>query len=214
MTFGDQSEVTGGLARFNNPMGLAVAGNLIYLCDGGNNKMKLLTYNGSGAVTAPGSWYVTDITNGASFQQLEGVAVDGLGNVYVVDDGRANKLYILPQGSSTWTVIAGGGAETEKNGTGLSATFASPEGIAVDQSGIIYVADYEGSLRRVQHTGGSLTDPATWSVSTLVPWGAASVDGAKGTGKVGDLQGVWCADDGTVYLAEYDDIQRLDRTRN
>jgi sugar lactone lactonase YvrE len=213
---GDTSNTTGDQARFERVAGVAVGGggNLVYACDFGTGKVKLLTYNGIGSRSDPTSWYVTDITNGAGFNSNApiGVAVDAAGNVYVVDN-FLYKVYVLPLGSNSWTVIAGSGVYGETDGTGLNATFQGPNSIAVDQAGILYVADYPGSLRRLTHTGGSLTDPTTWKVQTLVPSGSET-DGFTGTGTVHNLLGVTCARDGTLYLTEVNDVRRLDRTRN
>ena len=211
--YGDTSNCSGSDAAFWNPIGLAVSDNLVYVCDTYNGKVKLLTYNGSGNRFDPASWWVTDITNGAGFVEPYGVAVDASGNVYLADFG-ANKVYVLPLASSTWTAIAGSGSQTEVDGTGLSAAFYQPSGIAVDQAGILYVADWNGSLRRMRRTGGLLANPTKWVVETLVPSAGAPVDGFAGTGKVGALRGVTCARDGTLYLTEKTAIRRLDRTRN
>jgi hypothetical protein len=121
---------------------------------------------------------------------------------------------VRPLGASGWTVIAGSGTSKEQDGTGLDASFQNAWNIAVDQAGYLYVVDSYASLRRVRHTGGSLTDPTTWVVETLVHSASAPVDGSAGTGRVYKLTGVCCASDGTLYLTEENDIRRLDRTRN
>ena len=103
-TSGDVSGVTGGSARFNALLGLAVHGNLVYVCDSGSKKIKLLTWDGIDYQLSPSSWMVTDITHGATLGNPPGIAVDGLGNAYVAD-GSTNKVYILPVGASAWTVV-------------------------------------------------------------------------------------------------------------
>jgi hypothetical protein len=210
-TNGDNSDCRGSAALFGTLQGLAVSGNQVYVCD--NGKVKMLSYNGYGNRFDPTSWYVTDISNAAGFSGPTGVAADALGNVYVTDF-VTGKIYVLAQGSSTWTVIAGRGVSSEIDGTGLGAAFYLPTAIAADQAGYLYVVDLFSSLRSLRHTGGLVTNPATWVVSTLVPTAAASVDGFTGTGKVHSLNGVSCAGDGTLYLAEGSDLRRLDRTRN
>jgi sugar lactone lactonase YvrE len=199
--------ISGG---FNEPCGLAVSGNRVYVCNAGMADVDLLTYTGGG-ITQPSSWSKTDLHYSSAAP--EGVAVDAAGNIYVADHFNRD-ISVLPLGSSTRTVIAGGGVSTEKDGRGLTADFMNPAGIAVDQAGILYVADEGASLRRIVHTGGSLTNPSTWSVTTLVPVGSAPVDGFTGTGKVFGLTGVTCARDGTLYLTEQNDVRRLDRSRN
>ena len=210
---GDVSSCRGGAARLATPAGLAVSGKLVYLCDRGVGKVKLLTGNRAGNVANPASWYVTDVSHGAGFSAPSGVAVDGAGNVYVADAGTM-KIYLLPAGGRQWTVLAGSGQDAETDGTGLGASFSRPVGIAVDPSGNLYVADYEAGLRRLIHTGGTLVDPATWAVDTLAHQGFPPVDGANGTGKVYDLTGVACAGDGSLYVTEWNDLRRLEWLRN
>jgi hypothetical protein len=209
----DVSNCRGDNARFGTPAGLAVRGNLVYVCDRVASKVKLLAYNGADNVANPANWFVTDLTHGAGFNVPSGVAVGPAGNVYVADEGTM-KIYVLPKGSATWTVIAGSGQNAETDGTGLGTAFSRPVSLAVDQSGTVYVADYEMSLRRLVHLGGALTDPATWAVDTLVPHGFPPADGSSGTGKVFNLTSVTCAPDGTLYLTEWDDLRRLQWTRN
>jgi hypothetical protein len=70
---------------------------------------------------------------------------------------------------------------------------------------------------RLAHTGTSLTTRQAWTVVMLVDYATAPKDGANhtmgtiGPGKVCNLQGVSCQDDGTVYLTEQNDLRRLDR---
>jgi hypothetical protein len=199
---------------FVHPEGLAVSGNYIYVCDDGASKVYLLQYNGGGNFN-PAKWGKKDITNGAPFSDPMGVGLDAMGNVYLAAEGD-NRIWVLPQGTTTWAVIAGDGGSGEHNGAAQDCTFQNLVGIAVDQSGIVYVADGNISLRRLVHLGGplALTDETTWSVTTLVPSAAAPVDGFTGTGTVNGLLGVSCARDGTLYLAGDNDVRRLDRTRN
>ena len=199
-------------SALNTPAGVAVNGNLVYVCDPGAGHVKELFHAPSGSVFDPTTWSLQSLPVAAGFHDPWGVAVDAAGNVYAADQG-ANKIFVLPLGGSAWSVIAGTGASSEVNGSGGSATFFGPVGIAVDQSGIVYVAD-SASLRRLVHKSGALTNPALWTVTTLVPWAAAAVDGFTGTGTVYGLDGVSCARDGTLYLTEFYDVRRLDRTRN
>jgi sugar lactone lactonase YvrE len=197
------------------PVGLAVTGNRVYVCDTNRSQVDLLTCNSGapGGVLFSGNWSESNL--GGTWSTPIGVAVDAGGNVYVTDEISC-QISVLPMGSSTWTVIAGkSGGGSELSGTGLGAVFTAPRGIAVDQAGILYVADDDGgSLRRIVHTGGLLTTPTTWAVTTLAAGASVPVDGFEGAGKVCNLNGVSCARDGTLYLTEANDVRRLDRTRN
>jgi hypothetical protein len=221
---------TGPNARFNQPSALAVKGNLVYVCDAENGRVKLLTYSPTAPNTSAGRfnplyWTVTDITGKLSLDCWRpGVALDAAGNVYVTSRGQdatGEGVWLKLATGSTWTKIAGNPANNviETDGTGYNASFANwAEGIAVDTTpgyGYVYVADLHLNLRRLVHTTpGLLTDPTKWTVDTPVPAANAPVDGFTGTGKVFNLRGVTCTRDGTLYLTDETDVRRLDRSRN
>src|SRR5208283_4782822 len=98
-----------------------------------------------------------------------GIAMDVSGNAYVTDDYTIRK--ITPGGAVT-TLAGAAGVGGSADGTGTTARFNSPSGLAVDGSGNIYVGCSDGTIRKV--TPGGV-------VTTLA--GTASVFGsADGTG--------------------------------
>jgi sugar lactone lactonase YvrE len=211
---GNPTVIYGKRGSSTSPLGLnspcvAVSGNRVYFAALAAVGLLTNTVN----PFTPADWNEIDITHGAGFISVGGLAVDALGNLYATDY-NLDAVFILPNGGSAWSVIGGTKYTSgENNGTGNVATFAAPLGIAVDQSGIVYVAELDGSLRRMQFTGGSLTSSADWLVDTMVPKGSET-DGLTGAGSVSGLQDVTCARDGTLYLTESDDIRRLDRSAN
>jgi sugar lactone lactonase YvrE len=82
----------------------------------------------------------------ASFNSPKGIAVDASGNVYVADTG--NNLIRQISLSGEVTTVAGSGSAGSKNGNVAVATFNQPVSVAVDASGILYVADYGNNLIR------------------------------------------------------------------
>ena len=133
---------TGGAARFGGPTGLAVdiAGN-IYVTDGSIRK---ITSNGV-VTTLAGMAGVTGFTDGtgsaAMFGGPYGIAVDSSGNLFVGDNQNNEIRKITSSGVVTTlagSVSLGRGAV---DGTGRSALFNSPTGVAVDASDNICVAD-------------------------------------------------------------------------
>jgi hypothetical protein len=194
--------------------GLASDGNCLYVCQyKGTNlaEVEKLTCAPLASRFSPSSWTATNLNYGTTFNEPAGVAVDGLGNVYVVDF-TTDKLYMLSTAGLRWYVIAGSGKPAEQDGTGNLAAFQHPISLAVDQSGILYVADQKGALRRVRYTGGSRTVASNWLVDTLVYAGASQDSQTTAPGTVAGLNSVTCARDGTLYLTELYDIRRLDRT--
>ena len=71
---------------------------------------------------------------------LEDVAVDAAGTVYVADANNNTIRQITPGGVVT-TVAGQAGAFGSNDGTGSAARFGNPQGIAVDDTGTLYVAD-------------------------------------------------------------------------
>src|SRR5229473_2620419 len=91
--------------------------------------------------------------SGARFNTPDGVAVDGSGNVYVADTGN----HTLRKVSAAGVVSTLAGlARTfgSADGTGSNARFKYPEGVAVDASGNIYMADTQNNtIRKITPAG-------------------------------------------------------------
>jgi sugar lactone lactonase YvrE len=133
---------TGSAARFGAPRGVAVdaLGN-VYVADTDNASIRKITP--AGVVTTLAGNGVAGFQNGtgtgARFNSPYGVAVDGTGNVYVVDYGNHAVRKITPAG--VVTTIAGDGTAGYVDATGGAARFQSPQGISIDGAGNLYVAD-------------------------------------------------------------------------
>ncbi len=75
-----------------------------------------------------------------------GLAVDGQGNVYVADFNNNLIREITPGGLVS--TLAGNGTAVTMDGAGTAASFNQPVGVAVDNSGNVYVAE-QGALSNV-----------------------------------------------------------------
>jgi len=88
----------------------------------------------------------------ASFNHPSGIAVDGLGNLFVADTGNNTIRRITPGPTPTQGTVStiGGLAGTAgfADGTGVNAHFSSPVGIALDPAGHLFVADTYNSIIR------------------------------------------------------------------
>lgn len=138
-----------GDALFSYPGGVAVdrAGNL-YVADTGNQVIRKMTRTGTnwlvstvaGRPGIPGN--VDGFGSTALFNNPQGIASDAQGTLYIADSG--NQTIRKVSTSGLVTTIAGLPHEdcSSSSGTGPSASFCYPLGIAVDAQGNVFVADY------------------------------------------------------------------------
>jgi serine/threonine-protein kinase len=145
----------GTSASFSNLMGLAIDtfGN-IYVADSRNNMIRKISKEGN-VTTLAGSGAVGSVDgkgDTASFFYPRGVAVDKNGNVYVADthNGLIRKISL----DGFVTTLAGSRVYSTIPGKDTVARFDNPAGIAVDESGNVYVADWANNLiRKISPTG-------------------------------------------------------------
>lgn len=151
---------SGSTARFNQPSGAAVdSAGTVYVADAFNNIIRKITSAGvvttlAGSAGENGSLDGTG--SAARFNHPTSVAVDGAGNVYVADYGNHTIRKISSTGVVT-TLAGSVGVTGSTDGTGGAALFYYPEGVAVDGSGNVYVADsYNETIRKIT-PGGTVT---------------------------------------------------------
>jgi len=147
----------GDTARFYTPVGVATdaAGN-IYVADFKNHAIRKVTPAGK-ATTFAGRMRADGAADGAGavarFRTPAGVATDKAGNVYVADTGNHTVRTITRDGVVR-TLAGRAGSAGAADGAGSNARFDHPWGVAVDASGIIYVADRSNhTIRKVAPTG-------------------------------------------------------------
>jgi sugar lactone lactonase YvrE len=187
---------TGTTASLSYPCGVAVdASGTVYVTDG-NSKIRKITPEGmvstlAGSDTASST---DGIGTAASFNYPRGIAVDASGNVYVADYFGNKIRKITPEG--VVTTLAGSGSAGSTDGTGAVASFNNPEGIAVDTSGNVYVAEFSShKIRKITPEG---------VVTTLAGSGTAgSTDGAGTAASFNRPNGVAVDASGNVYVAEF-----------
>ncbi|MGW8123546.1 Ig-like domain-containing protein [Roseivirga echinicomitans] len=161
---------TGTSASFNMPddIVLDASGNM-YVSDFGSNKIRKITTNG--VVTTFAGSGVTGSANGngvnASFNRPRGLTIDAAGNIYVADRDNNVIRKITPSGDVT--TYAGSGAWGSTNGASSNARFNSPNGVAVDASGNLFVTDGNNNLIRKIDTNGNVSTFA----SVANPFGIA-----------------------------------------
>src|SRR5947207_3018188 len=188
---------TGSYARFSYMFGIAVdsAGN-VYVTDFSNTIRKITP---AGVVTTlagtPGVHGSADGTGSAAqFWQPWGIAVDSAGIVYVADQANSTIRKITPAGVVT-TIAGAAGMFGSADGSGSAARFNAPDGIAVDSSGNLYVADtLNSTIRKITSTGVVTTLAGT-------PGGIGSADGTGSAARFNYPDALTVADS-TLYAAD------------
>jgi serine/threonine protein kinase len=104
-----------------------------------------------GAIGVAGS--SDGIGSEARFSSPSALAVDAAGYIYVADMGNNTIRKVSPFGDvSTLAGLAGQSGQID--GEGAQARFIAPSGIAVDNSGNIYVAEFaSGTIRKISPEG-------------------------------------------------------------
>lgn len=136
----------------------------------------------------------------AAFQNPQAVAADTDGTLYVADTANHVIRKISPNGAVT-TLAGKVGVAGELDAAGVSATFNSPQGIAVVTSGaskgVVYVADTGNHTIRRITPEGVVTTPAGDGGSP------GSVNGAGGSARFRNPKGVAVNSTGTtIYVAD------------
>jgi hypothetical protein len=115
----------------------------VYVADQNNHLIRKITQQGV-VSTLAGTFLSAGTANGtgatAQFRTPTGVAVDIYGHVYVADYN--NHLIRQISAAGVVSTMAGvGGSLGYTEGSGSTAKFNYPTGVAVDSSGQVYVAD-------------------------------------------------------------------------
>lgn len=195
----------GGLATsalLDSPAGVAVdtAGN-IYIADTHNQRVRKVS---GGTITTIAGTGVTGFSGdggpaaSAQLSNPTALALDSSGNLYIADTDNHRIRRIS---GTTITTVAGNG-EQAFSGDGAAATAAgidSPNGVAVDAWGRIYIGDTHNQRVRVVDASGM--------ISTLAGNGSKAYGGDGGVATGASLarpRGLSVDAQGNIYLADSD----------
>lgn len=187
-------------ARLNNPVGVAIDNNgNIYIADTGSNRIRkvdpsgvIATIAGTGerGVSADGTEAVKSPIDTPTW-----LAVDRDGALYFSEQGTHSVRKITAAG--TLGTAAGNRSRgySGDGGPAVSASLDTPQGLALDADGNLYIAD--SGNRRIRRVASS----RTWApaiISTVPDSNAAIWRG---------IRGIAVAPDGTLFVADTDDAR-------
>ncbi len=122
---------------------------------------------------------------------MQGIAVDGSGNLYVTRSKMQVVQKITPAG--TVSVLAGQfGVRGDSDGTGSAAAFSGPHGITIDGAGNLYVSDTGNAAIRKITPAGVVTTVAATANSTA----------ATAANAFGGILGLALGSGGTIYVSD------------
>lgn len=144
-------DVIGGLAvdaELSLPTGIAIDndGN-IYFSEITNSIIRKISTDG----------VISDIVSFPDVHDPDGLAVDANGNLFFCD--RNNHRIRKLDANGTITTVAGNGMEGDSGdgGQATSAQLNTPQGVAVDANGNIYISDWQNNKIKKVSTNGIIT---------------------------------------------------------
>jgi sugar lactone lactonase YvrE len=176
-------------AEFNLPINVAVdnAGN-VYVNESVNSFIRKITPQGKVSTIADGRY--------------GGMAVDAAGNLYAANS--ANNVITELTAQGVLQVFAGSGIKGAQDGPVATATFAGPQGIAVDAAGNVYVADGGNNLIRKISNG---------KVTTIAGSGkSGSVDGPAASASFLSPKDLVLDPWGNIYVTDVFKIRKISST--
>lgn len=142
-------------AQLNYPEGIGVdKGGNVYIADLYNNRIRKVDANTGIITTVAGNGtggYSGDdsLATNAALYDASAVAVDDSGNIYI-SDFYNNRIRKVTAATGIITTIAGNGigGYSGDDSVATSAEIFHPQGVAVDDSGNVFIADYDNHVIR------------------------------------------------------------------
>ncbi|HUB05492.1 MAG TPA: hypothetical protein VMB50_00740 [Myxococcales bacterium] len=152
----------GASAEFAHPAACVADTGHVYVSDVGNEAVREIDVRTGQVATLAGggpAGYLDATGVAAEFDGPQGLALDGLGTLYVADLGNERIRSITLDGGMVAT-LAGTGSGHETDGPALDAGFVDPEAL-VYASGSLYVGEGSGNLRQITLPGAAVSTVST-----------------------------------------------------
>jgi sugar lactone lactonase YvrE/peroxiredoxin len=156
----------GAAAAFNNPQGMLLSDDCLYVADSGNHAIRRIHLHSEEVVTIAGTGKPGDPPQNSYFENPREVNLNtprGLAlkdNIIYIAMSGSHQIWALSLVPDTMEVIAGSGNKALKDGIAHLASFAQPSALSI-MGNTLYVADAESSAIRA-------IDLATRNVTTIV----------------------------------------------
>jgi sugar lactone lactonase YvrE len=192
------SDGTGTSASFTYPSALIIGGTgELFVGDFGNNLVRSINLANAAVTTIAGTG-TAGLVNGpvtsAEFNGTANIAFDASGNLFVSDEENNVIREITTAGIVS--TFAGTGVAGYLDGPAGTAQLNHPEGIVIDASGNLYVADLENNVIRKINI-------ATAIVSTFAGTGAAGLtNGAAASATFSEPYGMALDASGNLYVTD------------
>jgi len=178
----------------------------IYIADSVNNRIRKVDASGT-INTIAGTGFPGVLGDGgpataAQVNEPEDVAVDNTGNVYIADYGNSKIRKINTSGVISTIAGTGSPGYGGDNGPAISAILNLPTGVAADNAGNVYIADYQNNRIRKVDTSGT--------IATIAGTGTAGYSGDGGpptSAAINWPEEVAIDTTGNVYIADYNNMR-------
>ncbi|MGI4738514.1 MAG: NHL repeat-containing protein [Janthinobacterium lividum] len=194
----------GPSAQFNGPAYAATdAQGNVYITDNKTNCIRRITP--AGVVSTLAGTGAVGLVDGpgatAQFSYPNGIAVTSQGTVYVADTNNNCIRAISPTG--VVSTLAGAATYGLQDGPAATARFWQPRGLALDQQGVLYVADCQNNRIRKITPAGVVSTMAGSGPSNVNSIAENFADGPASSALFYYPSGVAVNGQGTVYVADY-----------
>ena len=198
---GDGGAATAAQLEYPDGIAIDAAGN-IYVADMTAQAVRIIAPNGSISTYAgQGTAGYTGDGGSAILAQINapmGLALDAAGDLYIADSGNHAVRKVSKNGSISTAAGIGSPGYSGDGGAATAAALDQPEGVAVEPSGVFYIADTFNNRVRVVASGGIIQTVAGTGISSY------SGDGGAATSAALFLPtDVASASGGNLYIADY-----------